>query len=281
MAIIIRPIEHLSEYHGVEQIQREAWGMEDIHVVPLNILVTMQHNGGLVAGAFDTTVAADSDEHATPIGFVLNFPGLTPDGHLKQCSHMAGVIPAYQNQNIGFQLKCWQRDYVLQQGIDLITWTFDPLLSRNAHLNIHKLGATCCTYVRDVYGRFFDTGAYTFPTDRFQVDWHLNSSHVSQYIENTAKTLAQLRQDEPDIQYISPLTFDSSTSNTRMLVEIPLDIAAMKTTDPHQAMQWYEHTRHCFETLFHQGYTATNFLMDEERGYYLMEQPSERTDGAE
>lgn len=176
MSVEIRPIHTHAEYRAVEQLQREVWGLPEIDIVPDHLLLTAQKNGGLVLGAFDTPPGLESQQL---VGFVFGFPGLLPDGRVKHCSHMAGVAPAYQNRNVGYLLKLAQRDHVLAQGLDLITWTFDPLESRNAYLNFHKLGVTCRTYLRELYGRMRDGLNFSLPSDRFQVDWHIASAHVA------------------------------------------------------------------------------------------------------
>src|SRR6185436_11873728 len=88
---------------------------------------------------------------------------------LKHCSHQLGVLPAYRDQDIGYRLKLAQRDWVNLQGVRLITWTYDPLESRNARLNIARLGAVCRTYRREPYGVMEDTLNAGVPADRFQV----------------------------------------------------------------------------------------------------------------
>jgi predicted GNAT superfamily acetyltransferase len=176
MTVQIRPIQTHEEYRAVEQLQREVWGLPEVDIVPDHLLLTAQKNGGLVLGAFDTPPGLESQQL---VGFVFGFPGLLPDGRVKHCSHMAGVAPAYQNRNVGYLLKLAQRDHVLAQGLDLITWTFDPLESRNAYLNFHKLGVTCRTYLRELYGRMRDGLNLSLPSDRFQVDWHIASAHVA------------------------------------------------------------------------------------------------------
>ena len=125
-------------------MQRQVWPGTDLDVVPLHLLTTVAHNGGLVLGAFHGD---------RMVGFLLGFLG-TDEGQpnrpalarLKHCSHMLGVLPEYRGQHIGYQLKLAQRDYVSVQGVRLITWTYDPLESRNARLNIARLGAVCNTY---------------------------------------------------------------------------------------------------------------------------------------
>jgi predicted GNAT superfamily acetyltransferase len=184
MPIEIRPIRTLDEYRAVERIQRVVWGHGDLDVVPDHLLVTMQRNGGLVLGAFEVLPEEGPEEEPGEredrlIGFALGFVGLSSGGQVKHCSHMVGVDPAYQNRDVGYRLKLAQREHVLAQGIDLITWTFDPLESRNARLNFHKLGATCNTYLRDLYGHMRDELNVGLPSDRFQVDWHIASAHVA------------------------------------------------------------------------------------------------------
>ena len=93
---------------------------------------------------------------------------------------MAGVHPAYRNRGLGYSLKLAQREHVLAQGIDLITWTFDPLETRNATLNFHKLGAVCNTYLPNLYGDMRDGLNAGLPSDRFQVDWWIASERVAQ-----------------------------------------------------------------------------------------------------
>ena len=171
MSITIRPIETHAEYHALEQLQRDVWTLPDVEVVPLHVLLTAAKNGGLLLGAFDGERL---------VGFVFGFPGLTPEGRLKHCSHMAGVHPDYRDRGLGYSLKLAQREHVLAQGIDLITWTFDPLETRNASLNFHKLGAVCNTYIPNLYGEMRDGLNAGLPSDRFQVDWWIASERVAQ-----------------------------------------------------------------------------------------------------
>ena len=180
----IRPLSTHGEIRAVEQLQREVWDLPDVEVVPLHVLITAAKNGGLLLGAFD-------DERL--VGFVFGFPGLTSDGKLKHCSHMAGVHPAYRDRGLGYSLKLAQRDHVLAQGIDLITWTFDPLETRNATLNFHKLGAVCNTYIPNLYGEMRDGLNAGLPSDRFQVDWWIASERVAQRLAGEPPSNSPLR----------------------------------------------------------------------------------------
>ena len=118
MSTEIRPIRTHREYRAVEQLQHEIWGLEKVEIVPDHLLLTAQKNGGLVLGAF---AASQGGESNLLVGFVFGFVGLSSSGQVKHCSHIAGVKPAYQNQNLGYQLKLAQRQHVLSQGLDLIT----------------------------------------------------------------------------------------------------------------------------------------------------------------
>src|SRR5262249_46338815 len=157
----------------VEQLQRAIWGAQDIEIVSFETLMTAHKNGGVMLGAFDHEGGREQ-----MVGFVFGFLGMTPGGQLKHCSHIAGVLSDYRDRNVGYALKLKQRELVMAQGIELITWTFDPLESRNARFNFHKLGVTCDVYLRNLYGAMRDTLNAGLPSDRFQVDWRIASPRV-------------------------------------------------------------------------------------------------------
>jgi predicted GNAT superfamily acetyltransferase len=277
MAIEIRPIRTKDEYRAVEQLQRQVWGLEDAEIVPDHLLLTAQKNGGLVLGAFDISLRGESEQL---VGFVFGFAGLSPDGRLKHCSHMTGVAPTYQNQSLGYRLKLAQREHVLAQGIDLITWTFDPLESRNASLNFHKLGATCRTYLQDFYGNMRDALNVGLPSDRFQVEWHIASDHVADRLrgDHSRLSLSMLRTD--DVPLLNrPLPGDPprppQTSlpiqGDRLLIQIPAYFQAIKASDISLARAWRLHTRTLFEAAFAGGYVITDLLFEEGQSCYLLE----------
>ncbi|MEJ2557515.1 MAG: hypothetical protein P8186_15060 [Anaerolineae bacterium] len=262
MAIEIRPIRTKDEYRAVEQLQRQVWGLEDAEIVPDHLLLTAQKNGGLVLGAFDISPGGEDEQL---VGFVFGFAGLSPAGRLKHCSHMTGVAPAYQNRRLGYRLKLAQREHVLAQGIDLITWTFDPLESRNASLNFHKLGATCQTYLRDLYGSMRDALNVGLPTDRFQVEWSIDSEgrELSPHSRSATWSLAMCHSRPPQISL--PIQGD------RLLIQIPAYFQAIKATHIELARAWRLHTRVLFEAAFAGGYVVTDLLFAEGQSCYLLE----------
>jgi predicted GNAT superfamily acetyltransferase len=276
--IRIRPLESIDEYWAVERLQREVWGLEDIEIVPDHMLITAHKNGGLLLGAFET--AGDGTEQI--IGFVFGIVGLTQDGGVKHCSHMAGVSRAYQSQNVGYRLKLAQRERVLSQEIDLITWTFDPLESRNARLNFRKLGAICKTYLRDLYGDMRDTLNAGLPSDRFQVEWHIASAHVAERLSGSWRgpplsalqavgvpVLNQVRPGSSDLpepsQHVLPL------GGEQVLVQIPARFQAIKSQDLGLALAWREHTRDLIEEAFRSGYVVVDLLFEEGQSTYLLQ----------
>ncbi len=180
-ALTIRVLETPAELSAVETLQRDIWPGSETDIVPAHLMIAAVHNGGLVLGAFE-------DEEL--IGFVFGFPGIepTPDGpRLKHCSHMAGVLPGHRDRGLGFALKRAQWQMVRHQGLDHITWTYDLLLSRNAYLNIGRLGAVCSTYRRSEYGEMRDGLNAGLPSDRFQVDWWLNTHRVERRLGKRAR----------------------------------------------------------------------------------------------
>jgi predicted GNAT superfamily acetyltransferase len=177
MKIEIRPIVTASDYLALEELQREIWGAQELEIIPYHLLLTVQKNGGILLGAF---TIVEGIEHL--VGFVFGFAGITSNGRVKHCSHVAGVTPKYQDQNIGHRLKLAQRQHALAQGIDLITWTFDPLESRNARFNFHKLGAICNRYFRHLYGEMRDDLNAGLPSDRFEVVLEIRTKRVEAHL---------------------------------------------------------------------------------------------------
>ncbi len=274
----IRLLETPAEMILVEQIQREIWQGSETEVVPLHMLITAVHNGGLILGAFN--------EREELVGFLFGFPGLefTPDGpRPKHCSHMLGARPDYRDKGVGFALKRAQWQMVRRQGLDHITWTYDPLLSRNAYLNIAKLGAVCSVYRRSEYGDLRDDLNAGLPSDRFQVDWWVNTARVERRLGRHARpplklsgvTKAGLRPAyaaESSGGLIRPPEHIPPLENRLLLAEIPADFLALKERDFALARDWRFFARELFENAFAAGYIVTDFVFERNpaRGFYLL-----------
>jgi len=275
MAIEIRPVKTEHEYHAVERLQREIWGMQDVEIVAFETLVTAHKNGGVMLGAFDIV---EGEERM--VGFVFGFVGLTASGRVKHCSHIAGALPGFRDRGVGYALKLKQREIVLDQGIDLITWTFDPMESRNARFNFHKLGATCGVYLRNLYGAMRDELNAGLPSDRFQVDWRIATPRVEAKLRGEAGPSSASTLMAEGVPLVNPPASGeplrpSTTAmgeDERILVQIPSDFQGLKATDKNLALEWRLHTRALFEEAFAKGYVATDLLVENGRSYYLLEQ---------
>ena len=273
---VIRLLESPEDMSLVEELQRAVWPGSETDVVPAHVFITAIHNGGLVIGAFD------EDEL---IGFVFGFPGIKslPDGpHPKHCSHMMGIRPGKQDSGVGFVLKRAQWQMVRKQGIDHITWTYDPLLSRNAYLNIAKLGAVCNIYRISEYGDMRDGLNAGLPSDRFQVDWWLNTPRVERRLSKRPRKPVKLDDfSKADLQPLyTPLAGNSNLlqppehfsplEGHLLLAEIPSDFNMLKSKDFPLARDWRFFSRELFETAFGTGYIITDFIYENGHSFYVL-----------
>lgn len=271
--MLIRRLETLEEYQAVERIEREAWAIADPRdLVPLHVLLTAQKNGGLVAGAFD--------QDGQMLGFVFGFLGMAPDGRLKHCSHMAAVLPSAQGRAIGYRLKLFQREEVLKQGIELITWTYDPLQRVNAWLNISKLGAAARIYHHNLYGMMTSGLNAGVPSDRFEVEWWLQSDAVRARLEGRCRLprLAELLaegasfalQGVESTEGFVPQALPHQAPHEVYLVEIPFDFNALRDESLALARAWRRESGRVLSGLFARGYVLREFLCEDGRAVYVL-----------
>jgi predicted GNAT superfamily acetyltransferase len=252
--MVLRRIRTADEYRECEALQAEIWGTDDIVGVPMLDLITAQENGGLVIGAFS--------REKELVGFVYSFPGLTPSGQVKQCSVILGVAPAYRKRGLGYHLKMAQREATLAQGIDLITWTFDPLMSANAYLNLNKLGATSSTYLVNIYGAGHGLNA-GLETDRLLVEWRLKEANRQDWSlgEDVLREAVLVNEADSDPVTGLPVSrcHDLDRTEDLLLVQIPRDIQALKEADLGSARAWRVDIRNIFQWYFGRGYAVVGF----------------------
>jgi predicted GNAT superfamily acetyltransferase len=153
--MMIRELTLPEEFEACMDLQREGFGWSDIELMPVRFFVVSRHIGGLVLGAFDGD---------RMVGFSSAIPGIR-NGKPYWHSHILAVSSATRDSGIGTRLKFAQKEHALQRGINLIEWTFDPLMSRNAYLNIEKLGAIVRRYYPSIYGK---------DRDRLVAEWWLD-----------------------------------------------------------------------------------------------------------
>ncbi len=265
----------------IETIVAAAWGGGCELTVPSYFTVTLgRENGGVVLLAWDGD---------TPVGFCMGFLSfigdeerVTADIKLKHYSHMAATLPAYRGQQLGEKIKWAQRDIVLKMGIDLITWTFDPLETLNGRLNIHKLGAVCTQYKRNIYGEGGDDLNWGSPTDRFYVRWHIDSDWVKAHREkrHPFRTMDEWTAVHTPIANTTFLTNgiqrageidEAAFVQERVLIAVPRAYQAVKRANVEWGLAWRMHTRELFEHAFGAGFTAVDLLIKNDLCYYLLE----------
>ena len=159
---MIRELREQDELRELEAMQRDVWGVDEIEVVSTLHFIASIAAGGIALGAF---------EDGTLAGFAWAFPGFDGKEPFLH-SDMLAVRPQFRDRGVGRALKMAQREHALQRGFTRITWTFDPLQSRNAHLNFHVLGVTSRRYLRDFYGTT-SSPLHAGGTDRLWVEWDL------------------------------------------------------------------------------------------------------------
>lgn len=271
----IRDLHTLEDYARVVELQRRVWGDGYDDVVPLSILAVVVKRGGILVGAFDgETLAA----------FVFSVPGLK-DRKPMQWSHMLGVDEAYRRSGIGYTLKLAQRDRTLAQGLDLVEWTYDPLMAPNAQLNFGRLGVVADEYLENVYGASGSVLHQGAPTDRFVAAWNIATPHVERRIASDVKAFGVVRDasvaeapvlnaTREDGGWLVPAGEpDLSRGETRLLVTIPARYGDMLQAEPATALTWRLQTRAIFQSYFARGYRCVDFLLNREqgRGQYVME----------
>ncbi len=272
LALHIRPLEKIDEYYACEAIQKLAWLGDEI-IVPAHMLLAAAEVGGLTLGAFDAT--------GQLLGFALGLLARQETDGLYHHSHLLAVHPQWWGHGIGYRLKLAQREAVLAQGLTLMTWTFDPLERRNAALNFYKLGVTCHTYLKNLYGAMRDGLNAGLPSDRFKVKWELCSPRVERRLKGARPQLDLEALKAQGVLLVNPATpgpdgwlcpcpSPAPPEGERLLVQVPANFQALKRDDLAMARAWRETTAECLSRAFDRGYTATEYLYQDGCSYYLL-----------
>ncbi|MFX0182902.1 MAG: hypothetical protein ACFE95_07455 [Candidatus Hodarchaeota archaeon] len=242
--IEIRKLINLEEFKRTIDIQKSAWGINDLEIDPPFLMGRVQKYGGLVQGLF-------LDKKC--IGFTYGIIGRWK-GEFFLFSYMTAVIQEYQGQGFGFLLKKGQREEVLKMDFDIIRWNFDPLESLNAYFNIHRLGIISKEYERNIYGEGESGLDKGLPTDRLVATWKLNSDRVVKKIETK----------EPPIIEEVPETLIGNLNRKIAYIEIPRDIRSLKEKNLSQAYHWRLKTRELFETAFKDEFMVKDIVFSED-----------------
>jgi predicted GNAT superfamily acetyltransferase len=274
MTITYKQLKTLEELRPCENVQEAVWGFNPLDTIPARFMLVVRKHGGFAMGAFDGDFM---------IGFVFGVAAIHY-GRPSQHSHMLAVLPEYRNQNIGFKLKIAQREDALSRNIDLITWAFDPLQSRNAYLNLNKLGVIACSYDINLYGEESSSELHSsLGTDRLLAEWWLVSNKVKSILDNTqvvvikkhmeSISINKTRRDEQGL--LIPVESDLTLTNDVLLLEIPDNIEEIKKLNMQVGHQWRKHVQkaliHYFTTGYYIDYLHIERKDNVRRTYYVLE----------
>ena len=274
--VVIRDLQSFKDLKQVEAVEREVWGLADCDVMPMTMVIATKEAGSIWVGAFDGPKLA---------GFAFGFLGME-DGHLILHSHMLAVREPYRDLDLGYKLKLAQRERALAMRIQEMTWTFDPLQSKNAHLNFGKLGVVSDSYKTDFYGPETSSVLHRNGTDRLWVKWPLASRRVRDRLQGKdyrPEVMDAFSRLQPLVQFNGdgkPLRADLSAAlaRQRIAIQIPSDIGAIEQKDPELAREWRQATRWAFTEALQGGFFVAEFCRTvrgkQGPGNYLLEKDS-------
>jgi predicted GNAT superfamily acetyltransferase len=261
----VAELTDLESLQAAAALYQDVW-QTDLRTAPVSpdLMRALSHAGGYVAGAFDggRLVAASLAFH-------------TDGAEAGLHSHISAVLPDVQGRDVGRALKLHQRAWALERGITTISWTYDPLLRRNAWFNVTKLAARAVGYLVDFYGIMDDAQNVGDESDRVVALWSLEEAHVEQAADG--------ERFEPDADALvdggavlalrdvdgRPRASSVPRGTRRVLVQIPADIQVLRRTDPALARAWRETGRSVLDPLLAGPYVATGFTRS---GCYLLEE---------
>lgn len=223
----IRPLETVDEVFAASRVLAEVWG-GDRSGMPPNLLRALAHSGNYAVGLFDGE---------RMIGASVAF--FAEPGARSMHSHITGVLPGYQGRGLGRVLKQHQRAWAFAHDVGRITWTFDPLVARNAHFNIRVVGARITEYLVNHYGPMDDGVNRGDESDRLMVSWALADAAAPPAADAVAAAVA-----------------------------VPPDIARVRAQSPADAAAWRVRVREAFLGHLAAGLQAAGF--DDERGYLFV-----------
>ena len=273
-AIQIRALKTIAELKAVEALQVEVWRCSEREVLPSLALIPLLDIGGVLLGAFDEQEL---------IGFVLGFPGFEAGDRILH-SDMLAVRTSYRSSGVGYKLKLEQRSAALANGIEKITWTFDPLQAANAHLNFGKLGVIADRYKINYYGET-SSALHRTGTDRLWVTWHLRGERVERRVRMELEPRGAVSAPALLEHHLNgePVVQNRYMRQTALRIEIPANINELVATDEACAKRWREATRAAFSAALAAGFVVDDFFKTTEAqqpGFYFLTQPAERSEPA-
>ncbi|MFJ5723242.1 GNAT family N-acetyltransferase [Streptomyces sp. NPDC093149] len=260
----------VTELHGLDEMRTACQVLDRVwRPDPGNPLITPEllrvfaHSGSYVVGVH---------RGSRMVGFCLGFLA-TAGLH----SHIAGVDDSARGRNVGHAVKLHQRAWALSRGITAVTWTFDPLISRNAYFNLAKLGAVPSEYLADFYGAMQDEVNAGTETDRLMVLWELTGEHAVGSAAGTPRRVTVDTADEHAVVGLDAKPDGGPAVGRRdgdtVLVRIPAEIETLRRTDPPLARAWRYALREVLGGLMAEGHTVAGFTRD---GWYVIDKRQEK-----
>lgn len=235
-------------------------------IVSGEVLWAAGHVGSPVAAAF---------REGRLVGGTVGFAGVR-DGAVRVHSHLAGVLPDEAGRGVGRALKWHQRAWCLDRGITTVEWTFDPLIRRNAVINLVHLGAKPVAYLHDLYGPMADGRNAGLPTDRLLVAWELEDARVASAASGRVASprIDGLRHAGAEVvldvgEDDAPVTAAPSRA-PRRLARIPADVEGLRARDPETGIAWTHALRATLAAAMDEGLRVTGFTRD---GWYVLADP--------
>jgi predicted GNAT superfamily acetyltransferase len=225
----VRSLRDFKGQLSARKIFDETWAMDSGTEITPNLLQAMVHSGSYLSGAFIDGKC---------VGAAFAFPATTGGLHLH--SHMTAVLDDYRDQGVGYALKVDQWHWAKKNNFSEISWTFDPLVSRNAKLNLIKLGVNISSYHPNFYGDMPDALNAGDESDRLMVSWKVVGENPVQ------RELV------------------STPNSNDILIQIPADIVAIRTKDREENLRWRRKVREQFQQAFKQGGQVIGFSANTE-----------------
>ncbi len=238
----LRELTTLEDADRILEVMIATWGEHQL--LPRELIRALMHSGNAPWGAF---------EGPRMVGYVLGFLGREGDlTHVH--SHMLAVLPECRSRGVGRALKLAQRAAALDLGVEVVRWTFDPLLSRNAYFNLVKLGAVCDAFHRNFYGEMTDLLNRGERSDRLVVRWDLTAEPPGPAEERGVVVLDRAGPDDRP----TPAPGDRPGAGPA-LVRIPRDYHALRERDRELALAWRDATASAIEACLGAGLIARGF----------------------
>ncbi len=231
-------------------LQEATWGAGFTERVPVAILQVGPKVGGITAGAFDAT--------GRLVGFVFGLTGIR-HGVLAHWSDMLAVVPELRGSGLAVRLKAWQRARCEAMGVCVMYWTWDPLVSRNSHFNLNKLGARVDEFVENMYGVTSSTLMGALPTDRFVAAWDFDDALIARRRATRAADAPRLAGAPlvaGGLALSPPATWPDAAA---VRVIVPNDFSALLGDDPEAAAAYRRNSHAAFTHYFALRYQISSF----------------------